>query len=331
MREVLSRAPGHLYMPDFFISYTSADRAWAEWIGFVLEEEGYSVIIQAWDFRPGSNFVQEMQRAAIEAQRTIMVLSPDYLKSQFASSEWAAAFGQDPKGLERKLVPVMVRPCEPLGLLSTLVHIRLVDEDEDAARESLVSGVRTSRAKPARRPAFPGAAKPAPKAFPGQTASGEGKSPSPYMPLLKRAATDAQKRRFIRDAFDVITAHFEAGLNDLARQNESIETDFQPNTPTEFSAEVFVDGRSRCRCRIWLGGMFSEDGISYAEGRLHAGSNACHEVLSLRGEQGELYLSALLDMGVGHIEREFDTKQMTPQQAADYLWRRFLLPLERRK
>src|ERR1700674_4040655 len=104
-------------MVDFFISYTSADRAWAEWIGYVLEEAGCAVIIQAWHFRPGSNFVLEMQKAAAEADRTIMVLSPDYLKSQFASPEWAAAFAEDPLGLERKLVPILVRQCEPTGLL----------------------------------------------------------------------------------------------------------------------------------------------------------------------------------------------------------------------
>ena len=96
-------------MPDFLSKLTSMDRAWAEWLGYVLEEEGFSVIIQAWDFRPGSNFVLEMQKAASEADRNVMVLSPDYLKSQFTSSEWAAAFAHDPKGLERKLVPVIVR------------------------------------------------------------------------------------------------------------------------------------------------------------------------------------------------------------------------------
>ena len=26
---------------DFFVSYTSADRAWAEWIAWQLEAEGY--------------------------------------------------------------------------------------------------------------------------------------------------------------------------------------------------------------------------------------------------------------------------------------------------
>jgi hypothetical protein len=29
---------------DFFISYTQADRAWAEWIAWALEEAGYKVL-----------------------------------------------------------------------------------------------------------------------------------------------------------------------------------------------------------------------------------------------------------------------------------------------
>jgi hypothetical protein len=33
---------------DFFVSYTSTDRAWAEWIAWQLESEGYQVVIQAW-------------------------------------------------------------------------------------------------------------------------------------------------------------------------------------------------------------------------------------------------------------------------------------------
>ena len=49
---------------DFFISYNKADKAWAEWIAWQLKEAGYTVIIQAWDFRPGSNFILEMQKAA---------------------------------------------------------------------------------------------------------------------------------------------------------------------------------------------------------------------------------------------------------------------------
>jgi hypothetical protein len=35
---------------DFFISYTAADQAWAEWIAWQLEAEGYTTVLQAWDF-----------------------------------------------------------------------------------------------------------------------------------------------------------------------------------------------------------------------------------------------------------------------------------------
>ncbi|MCP4979232.1 MAG: toll/interleukin-1 receptor domain-containing protein [Gammaproteobacteria bacterium] len=55
-------------MKDFFISYNKADRRWAEWIGWELEEAGYSTVIQAWDFKPGGNFVLEMDKAIQAAQ-----------------------------------------------------------------------------------------------------------------------------------------------------------------------------------------------------------------------------------------------------------------------
>jgi tetratricopeptide (TPR) repeat protein len=67
---------------DFFISYTAKDRKWAEWIAWQLEEAGYSVVVQAWDFRPGGNFALDMQKAT-DAERTIAVLSPDYLQKPF--------------------------------------------------------------------------------------------------------------------------------------------------------------------------------------------------------------------------------------------------------
>lgn len=160
-------------MTDFFISYTKTDEAWAEWVAYVLEEEGFDTVIQAWDFRPGSNFVLEMQQASAAADRTLIVLSPDYLGSRMAAPEWAGAFSQDPQGLERRILPVMVRKCEPKGLLPSLVQIRIMDLSEEEAREKLLAGVRKGRAKPPRRPWFPGTTSPKKelehKDFPGKS------------------------------------------------------------------------------------------------------------------------------------------------------------------
>ena len=125
-------------MTDFFISYTGIDSDWAEWIAYTLEEKGFTTILQAWDFRPGSNFVIEMQNATTAAERTIMVLSPEYLESVFAAPEWAAAFAQDPEGMKRKLVPVVVKGCQPQGLLAPIVHISIVGLEQEAARAKLL-------------------------------------------------------------------------------------------------------------------------------------------------------------------------------------------------
>jgi hypothetical protein len=157
-------------MQDFFISYNRADKGWAEWIAWQLEDAGYSTVIQAWDFRPGSNFVLDMHKAAAEAQRTIAVLSPDYLNSLFTQPEWAAAFAHDPTGVNRTLFTVRVRECELKGLLSQIIYVDLVGLDETAARETLLAGVQTERAKPKTAPAFPSpraATSAKPPRFPG--------------------------------------------------------------------------------------------------------------------------------------------------------------------
>lgn len=142
-------------MKDFFISYNKADYSWAVWLAWQLEEAGYSTVIQAWDFRPGGNFILEMQKAAAEAERTIAVLSPNYLSAAFTQPEWAAAFAQDPKGEKGTLLPVRVRECHLEGLLSQIIYIDLVGLNEQDAKEALLKGISTHRAKPTSAPPFP--------------------------------------------------------------------------------------------------------------------------------------------------------------------------------
>lgn len=156
-------------MIDFFISYTKADQQWAEWIAWRLEEEGYSTLLQAWDFRPGGNFAAYMQQGAAEAERTIAVLSPDYLDARFATAEWLAAFAEDPTGETGKLLPIRVRKCELKGLLGPIIYIDLIDKDEESARQALLAGVKKGRAKPTTAPEFPGGQRSVPKRprFPG--------------------------------------------------------------------------------------------------------------------------------------------------------------------
>jgi hypothetical protein len=139
---------------DFFISYNRHDKAWAEWVAWILEEAEYSVVIQAWDFRPGSNFVLEMHAAVVATQKTIAILSANYFKALFTQPEWAAAFADDPTGAKKKLVPIRIDDCEPPGLLKQLNYIDIHDLGEEDARRAIL-GAFSERAKPLHKPKYP--------------------------------------------------------------------------------------------------------------------------------------------------------------------------------
>jgi tetratricopeptide (TPR) repeat protein len=147
---------------DFFVSYTQADRAWAEWIAWQLEDDGYRVLIQAWDMVPGSAWVHLMNEGVARASRTIAVLSGAYLESVFGTVEWEAAWRGDPLGELRKLLVFRVADCERPGLLGGIVSTDLSGLGEAVARDRVKSAARaavTGRAKPAAEPAFPLAAR----------------------------------------------------------------------------------------------------------------------------------------------------------------------------
>jgi hypothetical protein len=141
---------------DFFVSYTSADRSWAEWIAWQLEAEGYQVVVQAWDFTAGNDWVHEMQHATITAERVVAVLSAAYLQSVHGEAEWRAFYAKDPSGERGLLLPVRVDKVEPPGLLTTRIYVDLVGRDANSARAALLAAVRGVRGKPTQPPEFPG-------------------------------------------------------------------------------------------------------------------------------------------------------------------------------
>ncbi|MCL2592533.1 MAG: toll/interleukin-1 receptor domain-containing protein, partial [Defluviitaleaceae bacterium] len=149
---------------DFFVSYNKADRQWAKWIASVLEQNGYTCYIQAWDFRKGGNFVLDMQNALINSKQVIAVLSKDFLSSPYCQAEWAAAFTKDPNSEKRLFIPVRISNIKPEGLFSAISYIDLFRvNNEEEAEKLLLHGVDIKNI-PRNRPSFPGTPK---KRFPG--------------------------------------------------------------------------------------------------------------------------------------------------------------------
>jgi tetratricopeptide (TPR) repeat protein len=134
---------------DFFISYRNVepDKHWAQWIAWVLEEEGYRVVIYEWDFGPGTQFVSKINDALQEAERVIVVLSSRYLQSEYTKLEWTVAYREAVEGIKKPLVLFRIEDVIVEGLLGSLSMVDLFNRSDDEARALVLDAVIDERRK----------------------------------------------------------------------------------------------------------------------------------------------------------------------------------------
>ncbi|MDF3144273.1 MULTISPECIES: FxSxx-COOH system tetratricopeptide repeat protein [unclassified Streptomyces] len=139
------------------VSHVEADRIWADWVTFELEQLGYAVVTEVEDTHLGRPWPRV-------SDIVLVLLSPSYLASMTAtawtSEEWSALLhGGSDDG--PRLVPLFVRPVETDRLpppLRDRITPALYDLDPDAARDLLRFALEPER--DARPPVFPGATGP---------------------------------------------------------------------------------------------------------------------------------------------------------------------------
>ena len=117
------------YLYDVFISYSPADREWvAEWLLPRLEQAGLRVAIDYRDFIVGMPRIENIERAIANSRRTIAVLTPEWLDSEWNAFEGLLVRTLDPAALKRKLLPVLLRPCELPESIAALEKVDLTVE-----------------------------------------------------------------------------------------------------------------------------------------------------------------------------------------------------------
>ena len=130
---------------DHFVTYHAADQGWAEWVGLRLQEAGYSVELQSYDYWANSSMILEMFAVSAIAESTIALLSPEFLAENLDRPEWAAAYAQDPTGALGILIPVRVRECDVAALLPEVRYVDLVGLEDGAAADALLAGIVSQR------------------------------------------------------------------------------------------------------------------------------------------------------------------------------------------
>lgn len=118
---------------DIFISYSHKDTKWVKDVLLPrLEGAGLKVFIDFRDFKVGASSVKEMERGVIESRKTLLVLTPEYLKSDWTTFEALMAQTLSPANRGLRVVPVLRKNC---SLPASIGYMNYVDLSGRGSRE----------------------------------------------------------------------------------------------------------------------------------------------------------------------------------------------------
>jgi hypothetical protein len=169
-------------MAEFFISYTSKDRDWANWIGRELEVLGHVPHIDSWEVSAGGNIMEWMEKRHHEANHVLCIVSETYLKKPYSSLERQAAQWAAVTARPNFVLPVFIEPCDAPTMFAPFKRCDLNGLGEEEARACLKSYLAPA-AKPSHAP-FPGSGKASVSAaFPGKVARLNSKAALSNIPI----------------------------------------------------------------------------------------------------------------------------------------------------
>lgn len=138
---------------DVFISYSHHDEQWVNnWLLPHLEGAGLRVCIDSRDFDIGLSSLDNMERAAEQSRHTLLVLTPSWVKSEWTRFESLLAQTEDPAGLRRRTIPLMLEQCELPKRIAMLTYANFMDSkrwDNELPRLLKALGAQPGQAQPA--------------------------------------------------------------------------------------------------------------------------------------------------------------------------------------
>lgn len=322
-------------MATLFFSYSHKDETLRDELEIHLAMLQRSGAIEAWHDRkiPAGDELDGAIDSKMESADVILLLvSPHFLASHYCYDvEVKKAMMLHDAGTAR-VIPVILRPCDwthdtPFKkLLAAPKDGKPVTRwpDRDEAFLDVVKQIRSAlTAVP--RPSLPSAPSPGfrdPLAVMAQVFG-----PRSSNLRVKKTFTEADRDRFMDDAFDFMARYFEGSLEELAKRHPGIETKFKRIDAHCFTAVIYRNGDAISRCSIRHGVSTSfGSGITYSHND-KGDNNSFNEVLNL--EVGEQSLS-LKPMGISSFMRVHDRKsQLSSEGAAELYWSLLMQPLQR--
>lgn len=312
-------------MAKLFFSYSHKDEALRDELEVHLSMLKRQGLIESWHDRKilaGDELDGQIDAQLEVADVVLLLVSPDFLASNYCYDvEVRRAMERHEEGSAR-VIAVILRPCEWRQTLFAKLLVTPTDGRPvvkwptlDEAFLDVTNQIR------AVLPAVPRTQAPSP-ALPEPPID---RSPPRSSNLrITRRFTDADRDRFMDEAFEYMARHFEGSLSELESRHSEIETTFKRIDAQCFKAAIYRDGQKASECFIEHGsGVGLGNGITYAHQQSQGNGGSFSEHLSLdEAEQA---------LGLKSLGMSMQTRcHLTHEGAAELYWDRLIEPLQRR-
>lgn len=144
------------------------------------------------------------------------------------------------------------------------------------------------------------------------------------MPKVKKVITKREQDQFLISSFDFIKDFFKKGSQQLGAEYTDVNCDFLLVHNLKFICSLYYKGELINKCKIWAGGSFGRDAISYYENlNIDVNSDSTsNDSLSVDIDNNKLSFSTSASI-FGQ-----SNKSLTMIDGAEYLWKKFIKVLE---
>lgn len=315
-------------MATLFFSYSHRDETLRDELEIHLAMLKRQKVVTSWHDRrigAGKEIDDEIDRYLEEADLVLLLVSPDFLASDYCYEVEMARALERHENHEARVIPVILRPCDwkkaPFGKLMAVPRdgkpVTKYASQDDAFLE-VAEAIRTAASELR-----------TPSSAASQVTLPTTKGTKPVTSVrssnlrLRRTFTDQEKDEFFEQAFEFLANFFEGSLAELEKRNEGISTKFKRTDATRFTAAIYRRGDVESQCKIWLVTEHRFSGSIHYSPDLSTRDNSYNESLTVQDDGHCLFLQPYMQ-GFGGSGDQL----LSQEGAAEHLWEMLIRQLQ---
>ncbi len=144
--DYVNQKPAGDFRYDAFISYSDKNGDWvSQTLLPRLEREGLRICIDYRDFEIGAPSLVNKENAIEHSRKTLLVLTPAWVAGQWTDFEALLVGTEDPAGRARRILPLLVEPCQLPARLKIFTYLDLTKPAEfETQIRRLVAAIRSA-------------------------------------------------------------------------------------------------------------------------------------------------------------------------------------------